>query len=93
MHLITLILHNLTIMRTTVNLSEDVHIMLSAMSERSGEPMGAIIDRLVRDSRKAPSVVRAASAPGEANYPSVARQSAVVTPEVIGQLLNDEISS
>ncbi len=83
-------------MRTTVKLSEDVHALLIAMSERAGEPMGVIIDNLVRQSRasyghgslRAPHKVHEA----RAAYPSVSKLRAVVTPATIKDL-QDELDA
>ncbi len=88
--------YNRIVMRTTVRLSEDVHALLTAMSERAGEPMGAIIDNLVRENRTSYGQVnlRASHKVQEARaaYPSVSKHRAVVTPATIKDL-QDELEA
>ncbi len=71
-------------MRTTINLSEDVHAILAALADREGKPVGAVIDRLVRESRTQYVVRETAT-----KYPNVSRRGAPVTPELVDELASE----
>jgi len=73
-------------MRTTLNLDDDVMRVIRSLAEERGESLGAVVSALVRKALSPPERIRY-----EADFPvfTVREGSAPITPEMVDSALED----
>jgi hypothetical protein len=82
-------MRDVSTMRTTLNIDDDVLDTVKAMASRDRKPVGEVVSAMLRRAVEPPAAAAARTRNGIPLFP-VAPNAHVVTPEIVRELLEDD---
>lgn len=78
------------LMRTTINIDDDVLATVKAMAKRDRKAVGQVVSAMLRKAVEPPAKAPSRTRNGIPLFP-VSTNASVVTPELVKELLEDEL--